>query len=791
MNSEMADYQEKLKKNIYILIENNRLDEAKELVNQYENIISNDIEVYSIKSVIAIMEGNDEEAEYILTEGLEIQPFNFDILYNLAYLYETNEKYITAYRYYTKALKVIDGEIKESISSKLDELEKIEKVKEYISRKKVLFIAHIFPPVGGSGVQRSLKFVKYLRDFGWEPIVVTVGNTMYPLKDETLVSEIPEEIEIIRIDERMNIDEAYANKLVQIYSGVVNDNGLMEEYIKELNKSQEHLNQLLFQPDTYILWAAEVLDKIDDKVDFEKIDMVYTTSGPYSDHIIGYYLKQKYDKPWVADFRDEWTNNSYVNFNKSSILYRVNFAMENSIVNQADDIITVTSISKQNYEEIFGLKTKKVHEITNGYDEEDFNNLDSKKEKNEKFTIVHNGLLYMIRTPETFLKAIINLIKSGKIIKDRVNVLFPWIENEKQWRKYIMDNDLDDIVKITGYLNHEESLNLAIGSDLLLLVIGKGDENKTVYTGKVFEYLRLCKPILSLSPKESLVEKLIDKTNRGKNFEFDDIEGIEDYIIEMYSKWENGTLPTFQMTEDIKEYERKSLAEKLINVFEKTIKEDCLLSTECKEKNSWLKQHYKEENSDFYNIAYQSGGWNETYFKHYSETHYYEIWLKALELIKKVDKPNIVDIGCGPGQFAKLLLDNGIKDYRGIDFSQEAIKYAKIRNDKNRSLFNVDNAYTTSLFNEEYNTVVIFEVLEHVDEDLKILSRIRAGSTILFSVPNFYSDGHVRWFNSKQKIIERYKKYVEFEDILSFSVGGMNKIFLIKGKVVAKTNSIS
>ncbi|HAR85854.1 MAG TPA: hypothetical protein DCR69_08980, partial [Clostridium sp.] len=458
MNSEMADYQEKLKKNIYILIENNRLDEAKELVNQYENIISNDIEVYSIKSVIAIMEGNDEEAEYILTEGLEIQPFNFDILYNLAYLYETNEKYITAYRYYTKALKVIDGEIKESISSKLDELEKIEKVKEYISRNKVLFIAHIFPPVGGSGVQRSLKFVKYLRDFGWEPIVVTVGNTMYPLKDETLVSEIPEEIEVIKIDERVNVDTAYANKLVQIYSGIVNDNGLMQEYIKELNKSQEHLNQLLFQPDTYILWAAEVLDKIDDKVDFERIDMVYTTSGPYSDHIIGYYLKQKYDKPWVADFRDEWTNNPYVNFDKNSILYKVNYAMENNIVNHADNIIAVTPTSKQNYEKIFCLEANKVHEITNGYDEEDFNNLISNKEKNEKFTIIHNGLLYM-RTPETFLKAIINLIKSGKIIKDKINVIFPWIENEEKWKKYIIDNDLDDIVKIIGYLNHEESLN--------------------------------------------------------------------------------------------------------------------------------------------------------------------------------------------------------------------------------------------------------------------------------------------------------------------------------------------
>jgi len=568
MNSEMKDYQEKLKKNIYVLIENNRLKEAKELVNQYEKIISNDIEVYSIKGVIAIMEGNAEEAECILTKGLEIQPFNFDILYNLAYLYETNEKYITAYRYYIKALKVIDGEIEENISSKLDELEKIEKVKEYISRKKVLFIAHIFPPSGGSGVQRSLKFVKYLRAFGWEPIVVTVGNTKYNLKDETMISEIPEEVEVIRIDERVNIDADYVNKLVQIYLGVVNDNGLMEKYINELNKSQEHLSRLLIQPDAYILWATEVLDKIDDKVDFEEIDMVYTTSGPYSDHIIGYYLKQKYNKPWVADFRDEWTNNPYVNYDRSSISYKINYVMENNIVNKADSIIAVTPTSKLNYEKIFCLEANKAHEITNGYDEEDFNNLISKKEKNDKFTIVHNGLLYMIRTPETFLKAITNLIKNGKINKSKINVLFPLIENEEKWKEYIMDNDLVDVVKITGYLNHKESLDLATNSDLLLLIIGSGVENRSVYTGKVFEYLRLCKPILSLSPKESLVEKLIDKTNRGKNFEFDDIQGIEDYILEMYIKWEKGDINELKITKDIKSYDRIALTNKLTNIFD-------------------------------------------------------------------------------------------------------------------------------------------------------------------------------------------------------------------------------
>ena len=245
-------------------------------------------------------------------------------------------------------------------------------------------------------------------------------------------------------------------------------------------------------------------------------------------------------------------------------------------------------------------------------------------------------------------------------------------------------------------------------------------------------------------------------------------------------EWERDLVPKYEVDERITKFERKNLTEHLSRVLIEAF--DQYQEQEINEISQ-----LKEKNSNFYDELFESGGWNETYFKHYSETHYYEIWLKALELVLKIDNPNIIEIGCGPGQFANLLFDNGIKYYRGIDFSKEAIKYAKIRNDRYKDLFGVENAYTTNIFNEEYNTVIIFEVLEHVDEDLKILSRIRENSNILFSVPNFNSEGHVRWFNSKQEIIERYKEYIDFEDILSFSVGAINKIFLIKGKIRSKS----
>jgi glycosyltransferase involved in cell wall biosynthesis/SAM-dependent methyltransferase len=770
---ELERYKKECKDSIELLVEEGHIEEAKYMISEYEKIISGDVDLYSIKGIISILEENLEMAEKILEEGLDIKPFNFDILYNLAYLYMKKETYITAYRFYKKALKVAKYDMVNIVEDSIKELEEIKEVKEYKKRKKVLFIAYIFPPVGGSGVQRSLKFVKYLRDFGWEPVVVTVGNTKYPLRDEFLVSEIPEQIEIIRIDEKTAVNLDYANKLIQIYRETINDDNILNEYVDLLNKSPNEIERLLFIPDSYILWASEVIDKLDDKCDLNEIDLIYTTSGPYSDHIIGNILKKKYNKPWVADFRDEWTNNPYNNSNKEDLMYRINYAMEKNIVELADQIITVTPASTDNYKQIFNIKEEKINTITNGYDEIDFLNIQNNN-KNNKFTIIHNGLLYSIRTPLTVMKSIKNLIESGKIDKSKIQMIFGFTENLENWIKYRDDLGLKDIIKFLDYMPHDKSLEECSNSDALLLIVGPGEKNKSVYPGKIFEYLRLCKPIIALSPKDSIIEKLLDETNRGKNVDFNDINGIEECILNMYNNWQEETKYKLHITADINKYERKKLTQRLSEIFFYVLK-----NNEQSIDNSIL----KEKNYSFYDNLFESGGWDNTYFKHYSETHYYECWLKALELIKKINNCKMIEIGCGPGQFANLLFENGIKNYKGIDFSEQAIKYAKLRNENNKDLFKVDNAYTSDIFNEDYNTVVIFEMMEHIDEDLKVLSRIKKNSNILFSVPNFYSDGHVRWFNSRLEVIERYRKYVEFEDILSFDIGGVNKIFLVKGKI--------
>lgn len=579
--NELIEYKKNIKERIKVFINSNLISEAKFLIEKYEAHDSCDDEIYSMKAVIAIMEENLENAELLLKEGLLINRRNADLLFNLGYLYESQENYEDAYKYYQLALKYsndieLENELNLIISNLLERrlvVEGLEKEIEISSldRKKVLVIAYYYPPLSGSGVQRTLKFVKYLREFGWEPVVITVGKSNYPLKDRTLLKEIPNDLELHRIEEPKEIGSKVVSELMNLYNSILNNN-LMEQYLEAI-KHTNHITDLLL-PDSNILWANNVFKEIDKLIDFDSIDLIYTTSGPYSDHIIGYFLKKKYDKPWVVDFRDEWTNNPYAEYNKEGLLYQLHYDMESNIINYADKVITVTPPSYDNYKEIFKVEDNRLVLITNGYDEKDFSKNEEKRlNPNKKFTITHNGLFYSIRTPETFLIALNNLIKKELVNKNEIRVNFSWTEDIERWEAIIKNLNLDGIVEFKGYMTHEESIDMCWESDLLLLVVGAGERNKAVYTGKVFEYLRLCKPILSLSPKESIVEKMVIETKRGVNVEFEDIALIEEQILFFYNGWKENNIYGLDLAinDKITRYERRNLTLKLAREFDEAM----------------------------------------------------------------------------------------------------------------------------------------------------------------------------------------------------------------------------
>ena len=190
----------------------------------------------------------------------------------------------------------------------------------------------------------------------------------------------------------------------------------------------------------------------------------------------------------------------------------------------------------------------------------------------------------------------------------------------------------------------------------------------------------------------------------------------------------------------------------------------------------------QEKDSIYYDQIYSSGGWQKQYHKHYSESYYYSGWKLALSWLNNNPNPKILEIGCGNGQFANMIFTNGITNYKGFDFSPIAIRMAKKNNQKYSENFVVDNAYTSELYNYDYNIVVILEVLEHIERDLLVLEKIKKNTTVIFSVPNFNSESHVRWFNSKDNIEERYSDIVEIYEIQEVRLSSTtNKIYLVKG----------
>ncbi len=569
--NELEIYKKNIKKQIQEYINLNKLKEAELLISQYEDIIQGDVEIYQAKSIIYIQEGKLELAEKVLKDAIHIDNYNSDTFFNLATLFQINNNLEEAIKYFKLAKE-----------NSIDELQKVEidgilsdllakqpttsTEMKTVENKKVLIIAHIFPPIGGSGVQRTLKFVKYLSSFGWEPIVVTAGKTNYPLIDESLLSEIPHGTRVIRIDEDNKLDSTIVSEIHSIIEKMKVNKDLFTSY-RTFTLANLEAIQI---PDQYIFWANKVLKEIHQFIDVSEIDLIYTTSGPYSDHVIGYHLKDEFQKPWIADFRDEWTNNPYADPDKNSLYYKMAFELEKRIVNTADKVVTVTPKSKENYQNTFNLDDGIITTITNGYDEDDFKEIHFTKSRNEKFTIIHNGLLYGIRTPVTFMKALNNLIQNGRIDKNKIKVYFSWTNNDEKWINFASELGLGQIVEFFGYVPHQVSLQKSANSDLLLLIVGPGEKNKATYPGKIFEYLRLNKSILSLAPTDGVVHQLIEETNRGYNVDFNDVEGIEQSILMEYKKWLNKEKAHYEANTNVEKFERKNLTEQLSNLFDST-----------------------------------------------------------------------------------------------------------------------------------------------------------------------------------------------------------------------------
>ena len=413
-----------------------------------------------------------------------------------------------------------------------------------MQKKKVLMLAYQFPPMGGAGVQRTLKFAKYLPQFGWEPIIYTVDHKK-GVNDPTL----SEEVNHIRIIRTKSHDLTHWKKPFHILG--------------------KFLSRKLLIPDGEWLWYRKNRRSILEYVKEIQPDVIYSTSYPYSDHLLGLYVKKHYkDIPWVVDFRDEWTKNPYIlDMNYSSYRKKIEQKMEADVVAHCDYFITNSPFMLDGFMEDYDLKDKSIV-IPNGYDTPDFEGLEVKTAKREKLTMTYAGSMYGRRKPDYFLKALNKAIEDQLVDEDDILLQFVGDFSKQNIDKISGMLGNKKIVQFYPYMEHKKSIEFLLNSDVLLLIVGKGIGDKNFYTGKIFEYINTQKTILGLVPEDGAAAMVIEETKTGYVVDSTKVDEIATCIGDIYTRWKQGTLEVQPNYEAIRQYDRVNLTNQLSMVLE-------------------------------------------------------------------------------------------------------------------------------------------------------------------------------------------------------------------------------
>lgn len=420
-------------------------------------------------------------------------------------------------------------------------------------QKKVLIISYYWPPAGGPGVQRWLKFVKYLPDYGIHPVVYIPENPSYPMLDNSLLDEIPENITILKrpIKEPYKLAEVLSKKASQTISSGVIPKQKKQSFVQRL---MLYVRGNYFIPDARIAWVKPSVSYLSEYIQKENIKTVITTGPPHSLHLIGLQLKNKMGLHWMADFRDPWTTIGYHKKLKLGVrASKKHEQMEHQVLNTADHIIVTSETTKKEFEP----KTKQpISVITNGYDDQ----LLPKVLKDVKFSLAHIGSLLSERNPKVLWKVLGQLIDEHDDFKHAfmlrlIGVVSADVLNEIQ--QFIAQEHID----IIGYVNHSEALKHQRQAQVLLLIEIDSEDTKAIIPGKLFEYMVAETPIISVGPRASDVEQIIKSTNTGRYFYYDAEEDLKDHLLSLFNDFKNSALTVFPI--GLQQYSRKALTKKL------------------------------------------------------------------------------------------------------------------------------------------------------------------------------------------------------------------------------------
>lgn len=423
--------------------------------------------------------------------------------------------------------------------------------------KRVLIITYYWPPSGGAGVQRWLKFAKYLPASGWQPVIYTPSNPEIAIKDESLEKDVNPSTEIVKT----KIWEPYTlyknltgKKAQQINAGFSNESkkaGILEKIAIWLRGN-------LFIPDARKYWINPSIDYLVDYLKREPVDAIISTGPPHSMHLIACGLKKKLNIKWIADFRDPWTNiDFYHELHLTKWADQKHHRFEKEVLQSADAVI---AIGKTMAEELSHIAARKVNVITNGYDTED---MKSEILLDKKFSIAHIGTLSKSRNPVELWLAIAELIDENNDFAANLELKLAG-QVDFHVKQSLTAFKLEKYINYIAYMPHDEVAKVQQQSQVLLLVLNDTPNAKGILTGKFFEYMASKRPILCIGRKDGDAAVIIEETKCGVVCEYNDKNKMKEVIMSYFRQYQHGSLVNKSFTVD--HYSRASLTKDLVTL---------------------------------------------------------------------------------------------------------------------------------------------------------------------------------------------------------------------------------
>lgn len=435
--------------------------------------------------------------------------------------------------------------------------------------KRALIITYYWPPAGGSGVQRWVKFAKYLPSEDWQPVIYTPSNPEAVATDRSLMDEIPKEAEVIR----RHIFEPYG-----LYRNLVGRKDAAEggsDEVNPLNARKKSIAQKaaifirgnFFIPDPKCFWIIPSVNFLKKYLKRHPVDIIISTGPPHSMHLIAQKLSRATNLPWIADFRDPWTKMFYFkHLSLTPWAVRLHRHLEQKVLDRASAVVAVSPLVQEDFQK---MTSSKVVLITNGYDEKDFD--DAVVESDGYFNITHTGLFAADGNPTLLWKILAEKCASDITFSKMLRIRLVG-KTDSDIIRTVREAGLEPNLRDIGYQPHTVAVKEQKSASVLLLPLRKEPEYKAVLPGKLFEYLASGRPVLGIGQTDGAMSVIINKTGAGKVIDWEDSEGLSNFIDDCWERYRTNRLDI--QSEEISGYSRRALTARMAELMDSLIEDE-------------------------------------------------------------------------------------------------------------------------------------------------------------------------------------------------------------------------